>query len=67
MKLNFQVEFFGVVTHCNIVVAYQCFGEPSYLHLQGDGGITVLRNVGIIPQPWTASQRSRPRLESSPP
>jgi hypothetical protein len=31
-----------------------------------DGGSMVLRNVGILPQYYTAS-RARPRFESSPP
>jgi hypothetical protein len=32
-----------------------------------DGGSKVLRNIGILPQHYTASQTRRPRLKSSPP
>jgi hypothetical protein len=39
---------------------------PCYLHLQ-DGGNKALRNVGILPQHYTASKPRRPRLELSPP
>jgi hypothetical protein len=32
----FQVEVFWVVTSCSVVVGYQCFRGPYYLHLQGE-------------------------------
>jgi hypothetical protein len=32
----FQVEVFRVVMPCNVVLGYQCFGGPYYLHLQGE-------------------------------
>jgi hypothetical protein len=37
-----------------------------FLHPE-DGGCMDLRNVGILPQHYTASQTRRPRLETSPP
>jgi len=48
----FQVEFFWVVTLCSLV-----------LHAE-DGGIMDLRNAGILPQHYTASQPRRPRLDT---
>jgi len=51
------------------VVGYQHFRGPCCLHLQGevkwseDGGSTVLRNFGILPQHYTASQHRKPGLE----
>jgi hypothetical protein len=33
----FHVEVFWVVTPCSVVVRYQNFEGPSYLHLQGEG------------------------------
>jgi hypothetical protein len=37
------------------------FGRPW---CPEDGGSTVLRNVGILPQHYTAPQPRRPRIES---
>jgi hypothetical protein len=34
--MKIQVEVFWVVTPCSDVVEYQRFGEPCYLHLQGE-------------------------------
>jgi hypothetical protein len=37
MTVMFQVEVFWiVVTPCGVVVGYQCFGGPCFLHLQGE-------------------------------
>jgi hypothetical protein len=33
---SIQVEVFWVVTPCSVVVGYQHFGGPCYLHLQGE-------------------------------
>jgi len=60
----FQAEVFWVVTPCNIVVRYQRFGDPYSLQDPQDGGSMDLRNVGILPQHYTASQLRRPRLIS---
>jgi hypothetical protein len=50
MTVMFQVEVFGVVAPCSVVVEYQRFRGPCYLYLQSeDGGSIVLRNVGILP------------------
>jgi len=51
--VTFQVEVFWHVTRC--VAA-------SILHPE-DGGSTVLRNVGILPQQYTTPQPRRPRLD----
>jgi hypothetical protein len=48
--VKIQVVFFCVVTLCSDVGGYQPFRE--------DGGSKVLRNVGILPQHYTVSQRS---------
>jgi len=45
-----------------VVVGYQRFGGPY----PEDEGSQVLRNIGILPQHYTAPQPGRPRLESSP-
>jgi hypothetical protein len=37
----FQVEVLWVVTPCSIVVGYQCFRVPCYLHFQGEDGGSV--------------------------
>jgi hypothetical protein len=54
----FQVEVFRVVTPCSVVVGYQCSRDPCCLHLHGevDDGIMDFRNVGVLPQSYTASQ-----------
>jgi len=55
---NIQVEFFWVVTPRSVVVWYQCLkGHPE------DGGSTDLRNVGILPQHYAASQSRRWRKQ----
>jgi len=36
MAVKIQVEIFWIVTTCNVVVGYQRFGGPFFLHLQGD-------------------------------
>jgi hypothetical protein len=51
----FKAEVF--LMPCNVAVEYQ---SPE------DGGSMVLRNVGILPQHYVASQAKKPRLESSP-
>jgi hypothetical protein len=44
------------------MVEYKHFGGPCF-HFQGDDrGSRVLRNVGILPHHYTASQPRRPRL-----
>jgi hypothetical protein len=55
-----QVEVFGVLTPCCVVVGYHRF-HPE------DRGSMDLRNVGIPPQHYTVSQHRRPRLETPPP
>jgi len=55
------------VMPCSVVVRYQSFGGLCCLRLSlhiKDGGSIVLRNVGILSQPYTASQLRRPRLIS---
>jgi len=49
--VKIHVEIFWVVTPCSVVAVYQCFGEPYYLHLQGEvhRGSKVLRYIGILP------------------
>jgi len=54
--MNIQVEVFWVVTPCSVVVVYH----------HEEGNKTNLRNVGILPQNYTASQPRRPRFESLP-
>jgi len=54
-----QVEVYWIVTPCGVAVGYHIHPE--------DEGSKVLRNVGILPQHYTASQTRRPRLEFSPP
>jgi len=52
-------EVFWIVTPCSVVV--------GYLHIQGeDGDMLDLRNVGILPEHYTASQLRRPRGSSPP-
>jgi hypothetical protein len=58
-----QVVVFLAVRPCG-VVGYQSFGGPCCLHLQGDGGSKDLRNFGILPQQYKASQPRRPRFGS---
>jgi hypothetical protein len=36
MALKIHVEVFWVVMLCSVVVGYQHFGEPCFLHLQGE-------------------------------
>jgi hypothetical protein len=40
MALTIQVEVFWVVTPCSVVVGYQRFGGPFYLHLQGGTSVS---------------------------
>jgi len=54
--LILQGQVFWFVTTCRFVVGYQ-----SSLHPE-DGGSMGLRNVGIIPQLYMASQARRPGL-----
>jgi len=35
--VKIQVEVFWVVSPCSVVIGYQRFGDPWYLHLQGEG------------------------------
>jgi len=78
MLLKIIVEVLRVVTPCSDAVGYQRFGEPCCLHLQGGvkwiegllrkgAGGEVFRNVGILPQHYTASKHRRPSLEFSSP
>jgi len=52
---------FWLVTSC-VVAGYQCFRGPCCPYPE-DGGSMVLRNVGILPEQYTASQPRRPQLE----
>jgi hypothetical protein len=54
MVVKFQVEVFWVVTLCSVVVGYQCFRGPCYLHLLGVGPLKC-----ILPQHYKASQPRR--------
>jgi hypothetical protein len=60
--VKFLVEF-CVVTLCSVVVGYHCSCLQPHPE---DGGSTALRNVGILPQHYTASRRRRNRLECYP-
>jgi len=51
MMMKFQVEVCWVVMRCSDVGAH-----PE------DGSSNILRNVGIIPHQYTASEPSRPWL-----
>jgi len=51
---RFHVEDLWIVTMCSVLVEYQ----------REDGGSKVLRNVGMLPQHYTASEPRRPRLQS---
>jgi hypothetical protein len=42
-------------------IGYQRFVGPYRLHFQGEDG-KVFRNIGVLPQHYTASQPKRPRL-----
>jgi hypothetical protein len=60
MAVMFQFKVFWVVTPCGPVVGYQRLGSPYCLHLHGEvsengGSCMHLRNVGILPQDYTAS------------
>jgi hypothetical protein len=35
-EIRIQIEFFWVLTPCNVVLGYQRFGEPCCLHLQDE-------------------------------
>jgi len=65
MAVMFQVEVFWVQVPCSVVVGYQRFGGPSYLHLQVEVlGAVMPCGIDRIPtfQRSTASQPRRPRL-----
>jgi hypothetical protein len=51
-----KVKVVWVVTPC------KCCGRIPAFHPEDEGSM-VFRNVGILPQPYTASQSSRPRPE----
>jgi hypothetical protein len=36
MAVKIQAEVFQVVMTCSVIVGYQPFEEPCYLHLQGE-------------------------------
>jgi len=57
------------VTPRSVAVGYQRFGRPPPMFRvhPKDGGSKVLRNVGVLPQHYAASQSRRPRFEPSPP
>jgi hypothetical protein len=58
--VKIQVEFLWVVTPCNDVVGYQSFGGPCCRRLQDEnGGNVAVRNGGILPQHYKASQPTR--------
>jgi hypothetical protein len=61
---NTRAELFCVVTPwSDVVVRYQRFREPCSLKLHPeDGGSMDLRNVGILPQQYTASHRVSTRI-----
>jgi hypothetical protein len=52
-----------IVTMCGVAVGYQSFGGYFCLHHRENGGSKVLRNFGILPQQYIASQLRKPRLE----
>jgi hypothetical protein len=54
--VRIKFEVFWIVAPCSVMV-----GE----HRAEDGGKMVLRNVGILPQHYTASQPKRPQIVSS--
>jgi hypothetical protein len=62
--VKIQVEIFWVVTRCGHVVEYKLIGRPCCLE---DESNKVLRNVGTLPQHYTASQPRRPRLTETVP
>jgi hypothetical protein len=47
MVMKMQVVVFWVVMPCNVVVEYQCFGEPCCLQDE-DGDSKVLQNFGLL-------------------
>jgi hypothetical protein len=57
--VKIQVEVFWVVTPCAIWVSTL---QRSMLKDE-DGGSMDIRNVGFLPQRYTASQPRRPRFE----
>jgi hypothetical protein len=63
MALKVKFEFWVVTLFS--VVGYQRFGGPCCLHLYPEcGGSMVLRNAGILPQHYNASQPRRTRTEA---
>jgi len=69
MAVKIQVEVCWVLTPCSVVVGYLRFRGLWCLHLQGEVKIMMdavfLRNVCIVPQHYTASQRREARPEFS--
>jgi len=65
------VEVFWAMMSCSVVVGHHHFRGPCYLHIQDevpeDGGSPEPRNVGVLPQHYTASQTRRIRFKSSSP
>jgi len=49
---------------CSDVVRYQRFGTPCYIRDSEDEGSLVLRNFGILPNLYTASEPRRPPVAS---
>jgi hypothetical protein len=58
--LTIQIEDFSGVTPCSLVVGYR----PCIFHHPEDRGRNDLRNVGILPQHYMASQIRRLLLET---
>jgi hypothetical protein len=64
-KLHLIPNLYSLHTRCVFrQLSARCVGQTTRSHPE-DGDSTVLRNVGILPQHYTASQPRRPRLESS--
>jgi hypothetical protein len=65
MVVMFQVKVFWVVTLCSVVVGYQCFRGPCYLHLQGEVAIMGENGTdrgpdwrGVAPVPGVQEERA---------
>jgi hypothetical protein len=68
MAVMLRVEVSWVLTPCSFVVGYQCFGRPYrlilHLLLHPDyAGSMAVRNVGKLPQHYTALKPRRLRLD----
>jgi hypothetical protein len=63
--MRIHVEVCWVVTPCSVVIGYQRFGAPWYLHLKlkalkgGNGDIKVLRKADILMQHYAKTQPRR--------